>query len=415
MTLPQKKIDIACNDYHVNLPQNKKNIIPQGGPSRFAQLFESDEGAQATYGNVTSILFSHDDNAKTPYLRIVKKNKHSYYEVVYDAQQLRFTYTRKYTKKEYVTFLDPWINQVILIFKETLPSVLFLNGFSLSNWIIMEAAYRMDIPVYIQHAGIWKKEIMISQKFFSSSIRRIFASLEKETINKTKGQIFLNQFSKRAFLSMHDHVPSKNLLKKMVIIPLPVAEQETSPFKKVIGEIPVIGMVARWDAIKNHSAFMRLAKYSNKKNTPIKLSCVTQAPTKGASLFFENYAELVTIVPPMAPDGLKYFYRSCDVLLVPSRFDVSPTVVIEALSQGIPVIISENTGWVDVFKQFGLSSMIISPRASGAHILEKIQDLTSHYKKYRPHYCELRDYLLKEHKPRRVFASYSDLFKSTVI
>lgn len=415
MNLPQKKISIAFNDYHVNLPQNKEKIIPTGGPSRFAQLFESEGGGKTIYNNITSILFSHDDTAKTPYIRTTKKEAHQYFEIVYDVQQLRQSYVRNYSKKEYIDFLKPWIDQVMIIFKTAQPDVLFLNGFSLSNWIIMEAAYRIGIPVCIQHAGIWKKEIIVSQKTFSPSIRRIFASLEKEIIKKTAGQIFLNEFSRKIFLEIHNIPVTKSILKKMIIIPLPVAEYDTIPFKKILENPINIGMVARWDGIKNHSAFIRLAKYSHRKNAPMTLFCVTQEPKKGMSVFFQKYSELVSIVPPMLANELKSFYRTCDILLVPSRFDVSPTVVIEALSQGLPVIISENTGWVDVFKEFGLSLMIISPRASGMHIFEKIQELQINYKKYRPLYIQLRNHLLKEHKPRRVFASYSKLFKSVTI
>jgi glycosyltransferase involved in cell wall biosynthesis len=115
----------------------------------------------------------------------------------------------------------------------------------------------------------------------------------------------------------------------------------------------------------------------------------------------------------MSPDLLKQFYQEQDVLIVPSRFDVSPTVVLEALTQGIPVIISKNTGWVDVFKQFGLGSMIIDPTASGARIAQVIGKLQNQHPEYRSRYSKLRTHLLSQHNPRRVFAQYLALFKSS--
>ncbi len=412
MNSKAQNMNIAFNDYHVSLPQNKKTHIPQGGPSRFAQLFESEGDLYTNYHTVTSILFSHDEAAQVPYLRTTTVGKHTYYEVVYNAQALRSTYHGTYTKKQYKGILEPWIQVITSIFIERKPDVVFLNGYGLSNWMILEAAYRLSIPVYIQHAGIWKKEIVLSKQSFSPSIQRIFIAMEKETVTKTVGQIFLNEFTKKVFLNIHHIKPVKKILNKMVVIPLPVAEHDTLPFKKTISETISIGMVGRWDAIKNHSALLRLAKYVTKKDIPLRLSCVTQAPQNGVSKFFETYSQLVAIVAPMSPDLLKKFYQKQDVLIVPSRFDVSPTVVLEALTQGVPVIISKNTGWVDVFKQFGLESMIIDPTASGARITEVIHSLQNQYPEFRSRYSKLRTHLLNQHKPRRVFAQYLALFKS---
>ena len=38
------------------------------------------------------------------------------------------------------------------------------------------------------------------------------------------------------------------------------------------------------------------------------------------------------------------FYRSCDVIIVPSLFDPNPLVVLEAVSRGIRVIATEGVG-----------------------------------------------------------------------
>lgn len=399
-----------CNDYHVNLPKTKKEVIPQGGPSRFAQLFDSQDSKNHVIARTVSILFSHDNDAQCPYIRETLDSRKSYYEIVYDARQLTATYSKKYTKREYVQLLDPWISLVIEVIHKTSPDVLLLNGFSLSNWIIMEAAYRSSIPAYIQHAGIWKKEIMMSGGKFSSSIKRIFASFEKDAVRKTRAQIFLNAFSRDVFLRLHHLVPNRVSQIRMPIIPLPVAENHPVAFKKIPQKSLVVGMVARWDAIKNHAAFNRLARYGTTHGLPIEFRCVTKAPESGVSQFFEKYRKVVSIVPPMNPRELTQFYKSCNILIVPSRFDVSPTVVIEALTCGIPVIVSENTGWVEVYKKFGLSSMVVNPWASGKRLAQVIEDLQSHYSMYEKRYKQMREYLLLQHKPGRVFAQYINLF-----
>lgn len=407
----KKIITIITNDYHANLPEKNKKIVPQGGPARFAQLLELEVAQKKNSIRMVSLVFTHEKTAAHPKIRKISgKQHHLYYELIYNGEKLGVSYRGDYSKKEYVHFLDSMINQVMIIMQESGADGVLLNGFSLSNWIMLEAASRLGIPAHIQHAGIWKKEIRLARSSFSPAIRRIFSSFEKDTVRKTKTQIFLNHFSRQQFLKLHRIAKNHSLISKMKIIPLPVEQQPVKKFRAHLKSSVVIGMVARWDAIKNHAAFRRLAQYASRKQLPFEFRCVTKAPPSGVSQFFESYKKLVSIIPPMNPAELVHFYKSCDVLIVPSRFDVSPTVVIEALTQGIPVIVSRNTGWVDVYKKFNLDAMIVSPWSSGERLAHTVQDLQKHYSLYRTRYEQLRTYLLAEHKPSRVFAQYFDLF-----
>src|SRR5690606_22698206 len=114
-----------------------------------------------------------------------------------------------------------------------------------------------------------------------------------------------------------------------------------------------VGAVGRWDMIKNHGALDRLGSYVRKAKLDWKVLVVTKPSVRASQTFLKRYRSHVTLVNPMHPQDLLTWYRGIDILIVPSRFDVSPTVVLEAISLGKPVIISDRVGWGDVFRKHG--------------------------------------------------------------
>lgn len=402
------KIRVVFNDAHANLPNNKS--IPQGGVSIFAERISSYFKDSHKDIELISLLFSHNSENKNIYIRKTRGDR-DFHELVYPREILLESYKQKFTKVEYNKFIKIFITKISDLFKEIKPDLIFLNGFSLSNWIIMQAAYETGIPSCIQHAGLWKKELVTSGSSFSPSVKKIFSSYEKEIFKKTAHQIFLNDFSRDELFKIHN-VSKKVFLKKTSVIPLPI---EIDKFKKIsldTKKVFEIGIVARWDRIKNHSAVYRLAKYIKDNNLNYNINVVTKWDPSYRTDFKDKYQDIVTIVPPMSPKDLKVFYKSQDIVLIPSRFDVSPTVLMEAILQGKPVVISNNVGWVSDYKKFGISDLVFNYTDSGEKIYRKIEKLVSSKNKYLTKFNLLQKKIIASHSNEKVFEEYYKLFKS---
>ena len=113
----------------------------------------------------------------------------------------------------------------------------------------------------------------------------------------------------------------------------------------------------------------------------------------------------------MPPLKLKNFYKSQDIIFIPSRFDVSPTVLMEALLLGKPVIISNRVGWVSDYIKFGLSGLIISPTSSGKVIYNTFSDIITNRDKYITRFNKLQSKIISKHNINVVFKEYYNIFK----
>jgi glycosyltransferase involved in cell wall biosynthesis len=402
-------IRILFNDSRNNLPGSK--YIANGGPARFADLFTS--YFKTTPHHLISVFFSYNgENSNIELRTIASKKQQDYIEVIYPRKKLSGEYKKDYKKKAFLQFLSPWLEQVEKLFDQALPDVVFLNGYSLTNYLLFAVAKKKGVPVCIQHAGLWVKEVtMASGSAFSPSVAKIFIAFEKELITHTTHHMFLNTFSMEQFLTLHKI--SKQDLHEWSIVPLPIpVPKKIVPFTLLpkSSRNMAIGSVARWDAIKNHSALLRLAEYAKENSLPETVSVVTEPFNGIQSEFRDRYAAAVTVVPSMDPKKLSSFYSSCDVIILPSLFDVSPTVVMEATLLGKPVIISNQVGWVSAYTSGGLLPLVISPAASGKEIQDVIDILFTYPERFLKRLTAFQNRVVKNHLPQYVFPKYEKIF-----
>lgn len=409
MATIKKPLKILYNEYHASIPS--KNLSPQGGPLRFAQNFREFFLNGGSY-ELCPVIFSYANKSVEPFLRTTKTTNGIFTEVVYDSQFVRSSYKMDLTKKQLIEYFAPILQKLEEVFDTQQPDVVFLNGFSLSNWWLLYVAHKKKVPVVIQHAGIWKKEIMRSKDTFSATLRKTFYDMERDTINWCASHIFLNEFSRDVFINLYKI--KKTSLFSSVVIPLPISLPVVSKTKKDTNYDETsriaIGMVARWDSIKNHSAMLRLATSSNKPARWHMNTVVSQSASK--SEFAKQYRKNVGIVEPMSPEKLTQFYESMDIVILPSNFDVSPTVAAESLLVGVPVIISDQVGWVDAFIKHGLKDHIVAPKISGTAFVDRIKTVLGDYKNNSKKYTALVSQIRKDHAPTTVFKQYATLFSS---
>jgi glycosyltransferase involved in cell wall biosynthesis len=402
---------ILFNDSHNNYPGSAH--IPQGGPAVFAALFTS--YFKNTPHHLISVFFSDNkENEEVSTRTILSKKQHDYVELIYPRKKYSATFKESYTKKEYLKFLAPLVEQFEKMMDEMRPDVVFLNGYALTNYLIFAAAKKKGIPVCIQHAGIWKEEIMIgSGSAFSPSITKIFVSMEKDLATYSTHHVFLNEHSLRRYLSSHNLEQSD--LSHTSIIPLPIPTPRTvrtfNLHKKPNAKI-AIGVVSRWDAIKNHSAVLRLGEYIASEHIPATVTAVTNPFNGVASEFRDRYTKYVEVIAPMNTAKLNAFYKTCDVLLLPSRFETLGGVIMEAAIQGVPGVISDQVGWVDEYRKYGLQSLIVSPNASGQEIYAAIKNLFDRPDFFTKKLLKFQNSIVKDHVPEKIFAKYEKIFIS---
>jgi glycosyltransferase involved in cell wall biosynthesis len=406
-----KKIKVLFNDAHANLP--KSTIIPTGGASRFAMLFLKYFKNNFPQTELISLLFSHNTENQNIYHKETTRPRR-YFEIIYPRELLSQTYKKQFTKKEYLEYLSPWLGEVEKIFDKVKPDLVFLNGFNISNWLILEIAHRRNVPVCAQHAGIWKKEISMSNDAFSVSMRRILNLFEKDLAIKTSHQIFLNEYSRKEFFLEHNIEETPRSIGKTSIVPLPAEFTRASPLRLKNKKSYSIGMIARWDSIKNHSLILRFGTFIQENQLPFSIYVVTQWAKNSVSNFRDKYVKVVNIVKPMNHRDLTNFYSTKDIFILPSHFETCGGVVMEAILLGKPVIISDKVGMVSDYKKFHLNDVVINTRASGKEVASVVYNLINHKELYLKRFARLQQNIIKKHNPNVVFMQYNKIFNRTI-
>lgn len=379
--------------------------VTEGGPARFSVHFRKFFTTNKT--QLKPLIFSYiKQDGFSPELKKHTIGKQDFFEIIYNAERLHSLYKQDVSKKDFEKELAPVIQLVEKWLQDSTVDLVFLNGFSLLNWVFLKAADRAGVPIVSQHAGVWKKEVFISgQTAFSAGARRAFYDMERDLYKWSTHHIFLNQFSKQVFIDSYNCENSIN--KKVSIIPLPIDFKNNQ--KRISKESISIGMVARWDRIKNHAAFLRLAD-SPAKPKGWELHSVVKIPPTSTSSVAAHYKEKIKIHEPMEHGALGVFYKQIDVLVLPSYFETFGGVAAEAFLSGTPVIVSKTTGFSELLHRFKLDDHIIEPSISGRKMVKIIQGILQKKQAYQKKYNMLIEYLRKEHNPQKVFSAYSTIF-----
>lgn len=395
---------IFSNEYLSNLPKSKHPA--KGGPANFAKRFKKFLKGDKTKHRWIGIIFQCSQITAPKLKKILTSNQETYYLLNLPRDWFKkIEQAKKPIDPEKI--FAPAINSIARILTKSKSEIVFLNGYALTNWLILRAAAQANIPIAIQHAGIWTKELEMYKDFFSSAGKKMMKEMEQEISKLASAEIFLNDFSRRFYVKNVAH-PQKN---KTHIIPLPLdfdnyyySRHPRWPHNNI--ENLEIGIISRWDRIKNHEAILALAKEASRRKLPWRFYAVTTIPdTSKKKQFKSAYRKYVKLVPPLDQKGVEKFCQLSDLIIVPSHFDVSPNVVLESVACGTPVAISTNVGFVDDFKSCDARDWIID-FSNPTKAIKAIDKITG---KKMP--STLVRNLKNKHKSSRVFKSYLRLFK----
>ncbi len=399
---------ILSNDYLSNVVSHVG--VAHGGPAHFAQSFS--EYVVKVADSEWIGLVQDRRRVRTRYFvrRMPSMDKRIYYGFSTPSERLeRFA-------KEVAGTIDPeiWfaeeLRQIRCLMKKTRPDVLFLNGFSLYAWLLLCAAKEEGLPIVIQHAGIAKKEFDQYKHLYTPAFRKVMLRMERDIPRWASKQIFLNEYSRAAFESVVGRVPAQ----KSTVIPLPYNKLFTgsgiAPHKKAGHKDVRIGCVARWDRIKKHEAVLHLAKMLKVQHPTWEVLSVTRIPSSSQFADFKHeYRSTVTVCDPMSSKDLKKFYQSVDLLILPSHFDVSPGVVMEAALCGVGTLISPSVGWVSAYTEAGLGDWVVD-FTDPQRVIQTVEKLLK-----QGYPSTFTRYLLENNAPKHVFRKYMEVFSSVIL
>ncbi len=230
--------------------------------------------------------------------------------------------------------------------------VLVLHGFSLANWLLFDAARSQGVPCVVARHGFWYKEI--GSALPPAVIRRM-EEMERESLAGAACNVFLNAWSVGKMEERHPGI----LGDRTAVIPLPYDPAFADP-APVSATANRIGFVARWDPIKNIPLVRAFAEAYPSYDVVALTRVGGRRPLEQEE---EPFARAVRVLPPVEPSELRSFYASCAALILPSHFDVNPTVVMEAALQGRATVITDGVGWADLYRAHGMDALITEPNA----------------------------------------------------
>ena len=296
------------------------------------------------------------------------------------------------------------IEQIKESIKKTKPDIFFLNGFSALTFLVLKAVHELDIPVVTTHHGIWLKEYMALKSLVKKNTIKYRKELERDTVRYATKNIFLSNLSLKEFEKHLIKVP-KNQLEFIRIPYNPVFVHKTMPKQHHTKNLKLL-MVGRWDGVKNHEAYLALAKRAKQLKLPWTFYSVCNLyDYPHYNKIRKDYEKYIKVLPGMGPEALKNVYLDCDITVLPSHFDVYPGVVTESILQNRPSVISKNVGWVDEFKKHGIEHWITdftNPDKAIAKIKQVSQEQVPK---------SLYNDILVNNNPALIFKQYFKLFE----
>jgi len=244
---------------------------------------------------------------------------------------------------------QPIIKIVREIIKKEKPDVFLINGTYFIPWIISIAARKEGIPVVLWYAGVLVKETA----HFRKKEREIFLKMERDIIKNSSKIIFPSKICKDVVL---DEVLNYKKAQEGVIIPNPISPLFTKEKKQKNAIKNKIAFIGRYAPIKNLEAFISLHLLLNKRGWKHEATIINGKEHKA----IKNMPKDIKIIPMMANDKMKSFYKKQGLIISPSHFETFGNVPVETVCVGVPVLINENMGCSEVFSQAGLEEMIIS-------------------------------------------------------
>jgi len=285
--------------------------------------------------------------------------------------------------------------------------VFFLNGFSAMAYLLLAAAKKAGLPIVAAHHGMWFRETEVIRKLVKVPGFRLRKSLERRIAQIADKDVFLNRHSLDTYEKGLGKVPEGKI--EIITLPYNPVYLNSRPIPRPKNKSRKISIIGRWDKIKNHEAFLGLAKAAKEAGKDWEFTAVTQInhypPYAGIK---DEYLKYVKVVPQMPPGKLKKFIQNQDLIVLASQYETFSAVVMETILQNRPILVSPNIPWAKTFKSSGLAGWVTdfkNPRKT-VKIAEAAMDQAPPKK--------LLENIKKQNNPKVIYNSYLKVFKSAI-
>lgn len=254
----------------------------------------------------------------------------------------------------------PLIETAKDIFRQESPDIVLLNGTYATPWVLACAAKDLGIPIVLRYAGVLQKEV--SHKSFL--VKKRLLAHEKWLVSSVARIIFPSHICQDVVEKEIFNFP----VKYGVVIPNPVI-----PTKTLIRRRKrrfTISTIGRWTSIKNFQAFVSLHRELLLQEWHHKAVMVTS--------YWDNTFDIPETIEKkkqMSQEDLFIFYRSVDLLVVPSHFETFCNVAAEALVSGTSVLVSKNVGFSEILIKCGLKRMVIGSFDDPKKVAEAVKKI----------------------------------------
>jgi glycosyltransferase involved in cell wall biosynthesis len=247
------------------------------------------------------------------------------------------------------------------ILKQEAPDIVLINGTYNVPWIIAQAAKELGIPIVLRYAGVLQKEVG-HKSFF---VKKRLLAHEKWIASTADAVIFPSAYCQKIV----ENEIVKGPIKKGYILPNPVKKftVHVRRQKKVRYTIAAVG---RWSYIKNFQAYIALHNELLKEKWPHRAILVTSKVDESF-----GFPETMEQKKSMSYQEILKFYKSVDLVVVPSHFETFCNVAAEAVVSGTTVLVSKNVGFSDVLIKAGLKRMVIDSFDDPVKVADAVKKL----------------------------------------
>lgn len=151
-----------------------------------------------------------------------------------------------------------------------------------------------------------------------------------------------------------------------------------------LSNIPHIVFCGNFDKNKNITGLINAIEFVYSKGYKCKLSLIgkkcNDKYTKRIEALAKNSQCEISIYNRMSPEELRDFYRTSDIFAMPSFTETFGLVYIEALSQGLPIVYTQNEGIDGVFKDhsIGIATNPTNPNDIAKDIISIINNFNAY-------------------------------------
>lgn len=129
------------------------------------------------------------------------------------------------------------------------------------------------------------------------------------------------------------------------------------------GQHPIIGIVGRLVKQKGHAYLLEALTVVLKSN-PVHLWIIGSGPLEAELRIQAERLDITSYVHFLGPRGdLVDVYRHMDILISSSLWEGFPTVLLEAMASGLPIVATDVSGSQEIIKN-GITGMLVPPKSS---------------------------------------------------